>query len=70
MCAVAKGGHEVGKYLYSARLYKGDIGFRNRAVFCMCQQHPQYTKVGLVDSLALPDRGKGSGTIGLLLLPW
>lgn len=30
-----------GKSLYSARLYKG----RNKVVFCICLQFPQYTKV-------------------------
>lgn len=33
---------DFGKSLYSVRLYKGS---RNEAVFCMCQQHPQFTKV-------------------------
>ena len=38
-------GLDSGKSLYSARLYKGSKKFRNRAVFCMCQQHPQFTRV-------------------------
>lgn len=40
-------------FLYSARLYKGGSGFKNKAVFCMCQQHPQYTKVGTVEPVGV-----------------
>ena len=40
-----EGGHLCLPSVYSARLYRGDAECRNKAVFCMCQQHPQYTKV-------------------------
>ena len=37
----------MGKCLYSARLYKAGV---HNAIFCMCQQHPQYTKVQCIIS--------------------
>lgn len=40
-----EGGHLHFPCVYSARLYRGNAECRNRAVFCMCQQHPQYIKV-------------------------
>ena len=39
--------------LYSARLYRAVSGMKVTVVFCLCREHPQYTKVATVMLLFL-----------------